>query len=935
MRNYFLCIAFAVCCLTCFSQKPTINSDALNEWTSISIGSPQISNNGAYAMYIIENQPHGKSTLIVTDTKKSRKIEVPGVRGYSHFSSDSKHVVFIKEKDSLGILELGSSEIKYISNVQSFKLSKKANPEWLTYQLNNPRKSLIIENMITGKEKTLDFVQQHLLSDDGSTLLYLAEEKKDSVTQALHWFDIASGNIKTIWQGTKAGNFVFDKTAKQVAFVVDAVSQNDTEKTFWYYEAGTDRAIELATNRFIENDSMLKLESISYFSGDNSSLFIKLKQKDFPKPPPSPVDVWSYTDLKLQSKQLNELRPKIFTAVINIQQSHLVRLQWENELLHLPSPMYNAPNNLGLVTCFQGDASPSDVWSAQSSYSVFLISLKNGKRILVPELDNQFGKVSPEEKYIVYYNPRQKNYFSYEIVSGIIRNLTKGIQTDWRGYLQDEPRAVDQAKGIAGWLKNDEGVLIYDHNDIWQIDMAGKKPPHNLSNGYGKKHNIVFSLSLGNYNNILFSNNEQLIINAFNRENKENGYYRKTLSKSGDPELLSMGPYVYDIPNNPFTPDGINFTPEKALNADVYLVQRMKANEAPNILVTSDFKTFTTLSDIQPQKKYNWLISELVIWKGLDGGPLQGILYKPENFDPHKKYPIIFHYYDQKSDGLHAFLKPDILGSSININIPWYVSNGYLVFLPDIHYKIGETGESIINSVVSAAQYLSKMPWVNVQKMGIQGGSFGGYETNYLVTHTSLFSAACSSASIADLVSNYGSIGILHDGSSRHGIIQYGQYRLGASLWERPDIYIKNSPVFSAAQVTTPLLIMHATKDGACPFENALEFFTALRRLGKKAWMLQYVDGNHGIWGKSAPDFSIRMQQFFDHYLKDSAAPRWMMYGIPAKDKGIVDGLDLIREKDPKTGKWITAKESGLLTDEEKKKVEALKKRKPITITLK
>jgi dipeptidyl aminopeptidase/acylaminoacyl peptidase len=198
------------------------------------------------------------------------------------------------------------------------------------------------------------------------------------------------------------------------------------------------------------------------------------------------------------------------------------------------------------------------------------------------------------------------------------------------------------------------------------------------------------------------------------------------------------------------------------------------------------------------------------------------------------------------------------------------------------------------DAVVSAAEYLTKLPFVNGKKLGIQGWSFGGWETNYLVTHTKLFAAAAESAGAADIVSKYGSI--VRDGSSNQGYYEIGQGRMGGSFFDKQDAYIKNSPVYHLQNVTTPLLIMHNSGDDAVPFSEAMEMFTGLRRLGKKVWVLQYKDGGHGVYGKSAEDFTIRLQQFFDHYLMDKPAPIWMTRGISAEQKGTTDGLQLDTE---------------------------------------
>jgi len=174
--------------------------------------------------------------------------------------------------------------------------------------------------------------------------------------------------------------------------------------------------------------------------------------------------------------------------------------------------------------------------------------------------------------------------------------------------------------------------------------------------------------------------------------------------------------------------------------------------------------------------------------------------------------------------------------------------------------------------------------------MGLQGHSFGGYETNYLITHSCLFAAACETAGVSDLISEYGS-----DARGTYPMYhaELSQGRIGATPWQRADLYINNSPIFNADKVTTPLLMMHNKGDDVVPFSQGMEFFMALRRLGKRVWLLQYDGSGHVINGnKSALDFTIRVTQFFAHYLKDDPAPTWMTKGIPAALKGIDTGLE-------------------------------------------
>jgi dipeptidyl aminopeptidase/acylaminoacyl peptidase len=331
----------------------------------------------------------------------------------------------------------------------------------------------------------------------------------------------------------------------------------------------------------------------------------------------------------------------------------------------------------------------------------------------------------------------------------------------------------------------------------------------------------------------------------------------------------------------------------KAKSADKWVIMRMSATDAPNYYLTNNFVNFLSVSNIQPQSKYNWLTTELVKWKTPDGTIASGVLYKPEDFDSKKKYPVILTYYEKWSNMVYDFLEPG--ATRDRLNIPYFVSRGYIVFAPDISYKIGNPGESAFSSIISASSYLSKFKWINENSLGLYGHSFGGYETIYTITHTNRFAAAAAAAGISDLISFYG--GVVSGGISAGYWTETYQGRIGATLWERPDLYIKNSPIFEANRVNTPLLMMNNKNDSQVHFEQGLEFFMALRRLNKRAWLLQYDEGTHSLnLPSDANDFTIRLTQFFDHYLKGVSAPVWMTKGIPARAKGIEMGYEIDRD---------------------------------------
>jgi dipeptidyl aminopeptidase/acylaminoacyl peptidase len=315
------------------------------------------------------------------------------------------------------------------------------------------------------------------------------------------------------------------------------------------------------------------------------------------------------------------------------------------------------------------------------------------------------------------------------------------------------------------------------------------------------------------------------------------------------------------------------------------MLTRSTFKEFPNLWVGPSIdKATTRVSNANAfQGEYNWGSAELVEWTSLDGVPRQGILYKPENFDPRKKYPMITYFYEDLSDGLHAYIAPN---GGTSVNITHYVSNGYVMFEPDIFYEMGHPGQSALKSIVPGVQKVLESGFVDPKKLGLQGHSWGGYQTAYLVTQTTMFSAAEAGAPVADMISAYGGIR-WESGVNRAMQYESGQSRIGKTIQEGLPLYIENSPLFALDRVRTPLLILHNDMDGAVPWYQGIELYIGMRRQGKEAYLFNYNGETHGLQGRAnQKDWAMRMQTFFDVKLKGAPEPEWMVKGIAAKDKG-------------------------------------------------
>lgn len=905
------------CCL--FAQKPVLdlNKIGYDHWARAQ--DPAISNDGAYVLYTLANVPSGSNTTYIQSAKGSWKVELPGI-GISqvHFTPDSRKVIFMRGKDSLCLLSLDTQKMEVISGVLFFRLLEQGNASLLAIQKGT---TLVLRKLSSGMERSYSGVSRLSSSENGKAMLLLKSTKTENgMQQELDLLQLSSGKTRSIWQGNaNLGHSVFDAGGQQLAFTL----MDKQGISIWYYREGMDGAELLADQNSPGIDTGLKLEGIENFSKDGSRIFVKLKEPDFPvaRPEAAKVDVWSYIDPKLQSQQLAEGvaqppffggGPRSFAAMLEIGDRRLIRLEQEGERIDLLD--HGGKDTLAILEHTEGNLEER-YWSSAGTLTYTLISTRTGERkvIHINETLAQFF-ISPDGQYLLYQGSEGNDLFSYEIVSGLTRNLTKSLPIPIGdaekiysvGFADFKSRGL----AFAAWPEQGNSVLVYDNYDLWQLDLSGKAAPVNLTGGYGRKHHIMFRVvrDPGKDRGFLHSG---LLLSAFNTENKNNGFYRLSAGKKKDPELLTMGPFVYctgmlHVPG---------FTPIKARDVEVYLVERQSTSESPNYFLTGDFKSFRQISQVYPEKTYNWMRSELVNFNTADGKPDQGVLYKPENFDPGKKYPVVIQYYERKSEYLNAYHLPET--ASDNIDVPWFVSNGYLVFTPDIHYTIGENGESALNAVTGGYHYLKTLPYVDSKKIGIQGHSFGGFETNYIITHTDLFAAALSAAGMSNEMSNYNELWGM--GTSKQYYFEQGQGRMGATLWQCPGLYLKNSPILLADQITTPLLMMHNKEDGAVSFSQGMELFTALRRLGKRAWLLQYDKEVHNLFNPTnKKDYTIRMTQFFDHYLKGAPAPEWMLRGIPAKMKGVDDGLKL-----DTTG---ATPGKGLVTEEEQRKIDTYSK---------
>ncbi|HMH22392.1 MAG TPA: prolyl oligopeptidase family serine peptidase [Puia sp.] len=859
-------------------------------------------------------------------------------------------------KDSLAILELGKDSIARIPRVKNYKTPEKGTGwvAWLFERpaptsavpaapattsaapaASQPRATpkpadstegteLILRQLSTGRETGYPLVSNYLFSKKGKNLVLATTRKGgDSLSKATVLWVALSGpgplvpKPDTVMRNyNEIRNLALDEEGGQLAFVAERDSVTKALQKFyklWYYKPGMDSA-RLRGDRHTAGVAAGQTISENYalnFSRDGSRLFIGLSPIRPPKDTTlvdfetARLDIWNYQDDYLQPQQLKQLDMELrksWLAVCYTGEDKIIPLADDHcETVETG----DEGNSLYAIGTSTKDYRIQQQWEESHLMRVWLVNTKDGTRRLVQDKVRGMASISPKGNFLIWYDWRQRHWFVYDVAAAAVRNITRDIKVPL--YDEDDDHPDDPPPhGLMGWQEGDKYVYVYDRYDIWQCDPSGKEAPKNFTAGRGRSRKRSWRYITTNREEKFISNRQPMYFTVFDEAGKKHGtgVYQGSWQKD-----VQMVPFVFrgyqkakDQETLIFTKESYSASPDLwvATTADPAMPAAAVAPRAegarsagmdmPSGPSGAAFASETQLSSTNPQQQhYNWYSTTLVHWKMFDGRQSEGLLYKPEDFDSTKKYPVILYFYERDADNLYNYIEPSPIRASINV--AWFVSNGYIVFDPNIYYKNGQPGESAYNSVISAAKYLGRFHWVDTTRMGLQGHSWGGYQVAYLVTRTNMFAAAEAGAPVANMTSAYGGIrwGV---GISRQFQYEHSQSRIGYTPWQRLDLYLKNSPLFRADKIKTPLLMMHNDQDGAVPWYQGIEYFSALKRLGKPVWMMQYNGEDHGLTERrNRKDWAIRMGQFFDHFLKGAPAARWISEGVPATLKGIDWGL--------------------------------------------
>ena len=750
--------------------------------------------------------------------------------------------------------------------------------------------SLVLMNLNTGAETKYTLVSDFYFNKKGTALVLKKTKKNAEAGSAATIVKVDLSSMKATTILTKFNDaklFRMDEAGKQLAFVAERDSSAKALRKFYqlyYYADGKDSAVAIAnqTSKGVPAGHIISDNQAVSFSKSGSQLFFgtaplwPLKDTSLPEFDRVSVDIWHYNDDQIMPMQLRSVETELKRA-------YTARYDFKlNAVVPLGSTKFR-----NVIQTNDGDGSVfyaatdegkriASQWQGYTKSDIYTINPIDGNAKLI-KANLKSGNVQPSVSgnLLLYYDEPAKKYFVYNHTTGATVQIAKDITAplyDEENDVPDDPNAY----GVMRWTENDQYVLLYDRFDIWQVDPLGKQKSICLTGGRANK--ISYRFIATDLDQKFVKTGDQLLLRVFDEKDKTAGLATLVYGTNAltvlFKEKVALSPLV-----------------QKAKDADVLLYTKESYVQSPALYASSvNGGNVNQLATTNAQQiNYNWGNAELFTWKAYTGKMAEGILYKPENFDATKKYPMIVYFYERNNQTLYNYIPPAPTASRLNIS--FFVSRGYVVLVPDIWYKTGYPGQGAYDYILSGTRAVVKQGYIDSTKIGLQGQSWGGYQIAHLITRTNLYAAAWAGAPVVNMTSAYGGIR-WGPGMNRQFQYEKTQSRIGATLWEKPNLYIENSALFHLPKVTTPLVIMANDADDAVPWYQGIEFYTAMRRLGKKVWMLNYNNEAHNlVERKNRKDIQIREQQFFDYLLKGEKPAPWISNGVPATMKGRDWGL--------------------------------------------
>lgn len=891
---FFLSISIG---LTAQELKKSLSLEDYPKWKRIV--STGISDDGNWMSYGYRPND-GDDTLYVKNIESGKIFSDPYCSN-PKFSPDSKWVAyernltkkeekkFKKSKKEIYtkavLLNLETGEKLEWDKVKSF-MFQPSNDFFTVLKESNSKDfkgaDLLVKNLKENQLINIGNVSEYKFNKQGTLLSYLIDaENKDG--NGVYLMNLTNGSIKALdtdsasyslltWDdemlfrnewGSKGTAIAVLKgnTPKKVQHRVNSLlvfsGLNTEQVQRKIYKTNED-------SKFPESYLLSELGRLS-FSLDNKRMLISIKEQaqkeKLSRDTIANVDVWHWDDEIIQSVQMRRsrrIKNQTYNGILHLDNMNFVQLSSDD----MRTVRYN--RNLDRAVGFDPKPHITDIRWGGGYSDYYLLDTETGSKQLIAKKVGRNMSLSPSGSHFLFF--KEGEFFAFDMNTEKLTNISQAVDVSFFNINEDHP-FENPSYGIAGWSKDGKSVYLNHLYDIWSVALDGSGG-YNLTGNYGNNNEIRFRIARTTDAPFidLKSNN---YLSAYGEWTKKSGFFK--LKDGKNPQELVFSDHRFGRIS-------------KANEADRFIFSRETFVEFPDYYSTNaKFKSLNKQTDANPQQTdYKWGSRKLIEFTNKQDDRLHATLTLPANYEAGKKYPMIVYFYEKVSNRHHQYSMPRY---DDRPHMSTYASNGYLVLMPDIKYYEGKPGWCALDCVTSATKKVIDLGYADPDHIGMQGHSWGGYQSSFILTQTDMFACTVTGAPVTNLTSMY-NILYKNSGTNNQGIFELGQVRMGKSLFDDFQNYVDQSPVQNAPGISTPFMILHGTIDGAVDWNQGLEFYNAARRLGKNVILLSYPNENHHLANKNNQiDFQTRMKEYFDHYLKGSEAPEWIKQGVPQTKK--------------------------------------------------
>ena len=909
-----LALAVVTASSTLLAQQPrSLRPDEYGRWEQLTTQRTPLSPDGRWLVYGIRRGDYS-TELRVQPAEGGEAVTIPAGEQPA-FSDDSRWLAYLigfteeqeaklrKEKKpvrkQLGLLELATGQKTTIDGIESFALSPtgthvamrryaaETKDDAAAANTNSeqvqPGTALIVRELATGRDTTFAAVSEIAWQDKGAALAF-AVTAENGVGNGVQLFDTATGALRGL--DSSASTYSGLSWRKNSAAL--AVLRSSTEASregpnhtllVWQDVAASTAARELdASKNGLAADLRVVRFRVPQWTDDGAFVFVGVAPWHAK---PSALDAARQSRRLAAGSTNPEELPDVQVwhpkdSIVMPRQKVDARRERERSMLAAWS--LNDGRFVRIAQAIGEEATPTkrgtrvmvvdtNAFAMERSIgrhyaNVATVDLISGARTdAAQRIEDRWAQLSPGGRYLLYF--KADHYSTVDLSNGRHTRVTASVATSFVDRESDDTGPHKPAFGVAGWTANDQSVLLYDKLDIWEVKPDGTGAARLTNGSEGQVRHRYVRLDP---DEVWIDRTQPITVSQFGIRSKRSGYTQV----SAAPGAPSVTPLVFL--------DKRVTALAKAKRADRFVYAVEAFDDSPDYFASgatlTEAKQVTTTNPFMSD--YAWGRSALIDYKTKQGVPLQGAVYYPANYDATKKYPMVVYMYEKLSDGVHQFSMPS---ERSVYNAAAFTTRGYIYLQPDIVFRPRDPGLSVVESVLPAVQRVIDMGIADPNKIGIVGHSWGGFDSVFLATHTNVFKAAVAGAPITDLVSNYGN----HHWSS--GIaetdhIETGQQRMQVPLYEDLQAYIRNSALYTAHTMQTPLLMMFGENDGTVHWHQGVALYNVARRAGRNVVMLAYAGEDHGLRKRQNQiDYHHRIFEWFDHYLAGAEAPRWITHG--------------------------------------------------------